>query len=142
MKKFIVMLALGLSITRTTFAQNNSDASKKNTDNRYEQTDWNRGRNDQVDNRKDQEDYNAPQKIASRDSDDFSRKYNLNNSQKQKMQVHNLKWEREKQNWQKHYGNSYASNQKFEKQMQDKREKEIRTILNAKQYEQYRGHHS
>jgi len=130
MKKLITMIALGLTITGTTYAQSNPHDSKNN--NRSEQSTPDKG----------SQDYDSPERIASRDTDDFSRKYNLNQGQKKKLNAYNLKLEREKQSWQKRNGHDRVAMQKFEREMEQKRERELRSILTPKQLEHYSGQHS
>jgi len=121
MKKFMIMLALGLSFSGASFA--NSPNEKPGP-----------GR--------DRNNYESAEKVAKRQTEIYDRQYNLSFAQEQKIESFILKQERQKQAWERQGNHSRAAELKFEKEKEKDLERVLKSTLTKKQLSQYRNHYN
>ena len=139
MKKYVVMIALGLVIAGTSQAQNvpqrNNNAKNPYSQNRSENKDNNQYQRN--DNRKDQI---APEQQASQRTEMLSKKYGLNSKQKKQLQALNLKHAHEIQGPNNPYNQVGERSKKQQPEMQRTQanwDKEFKGIVSKKQYAKY-----
>ncbi|KAA3436962.1 DUF4890 domain-containing protein [Rufibacter hautae] len=137
MKKVVVMLALGLAIAGTSQAQDNPQRGQR-AENRTEQGRGNReGRRDGARKEK-----LSPEQHATKRTEMLSQKYDLNNSQKKKLQALNLKHAQQLESFRGQYAQKGERTQRKEQHQQLKSlradwDKELKDILTKKQYAKY-----
>ncbi|MBC3539356.1 DUF4890 domain-containing protein [Rufibacter sediminis] len=136
MKKLVAMMALGLAVAGTSYAQTTPQQGR-NAENRVEQ-----GRRDRGDFRRgdDKRAKVTPEQRATKRTEMLTKKLGLNKSQERKLQELNLKQAQQLESLKGQFAQGKGRNEQGREQMQRLRadwEKEFKSIVNKKQYAQY-----
>ncbi|WP_187264471.1 DUF4890 domain-containing protein [Pontibacter beigongshangensis] len=132
MKKIIVMLSLGVMVAGASFAQNAPQKEKKN------RTEYRADREHKKHNRN-------PEARAQKQTERMAQRLNLNKSQQKKLQALNVQHAKDMQALQAKYKDADRANSNMRderKALHAKREAEMKSILNKKQYAQYEAEKS
>ncbi|ALJ00024.1 DUF4890 domain-containing protein [Rufibacter tibetensis] len=142
MKKYLVMMALGLAVAGTSYAQTTPQQRGKNPENRSEQRKNDKGEFHRGGEKRAQL---SPEERATKRTEMLTQKLDLNSSQKRKLQAINLKhaqqmasFKGQKSQRNQLYGGE--GNDQHRQQMQQLHaswEKEFKDIVSKKQYAQY-----
>ncbi|WP_026464247.1 DUF4890 domain-containing protein [Adhaeribacter aquaticus] len=142
MKKFVAMLAFGLAIAGTTFAQDAPQNDKRNKIDNQGKARWERNQEGRIQGREHQRrEKLSPEEHANRRTDMLSQKLDLNNNQKKKLQALNLKHAQQMESMRGQYSNN-DNNRNENKKEEMKRlradwEKEFKGIVSKKQFQKF-----
>ncbi|WP_205499959.1 DUF4890 domain-containing protein [Rufibacter psychrotolerans] len=135
MKKYFLMMALGLAVAGTSYAQ---DAPRR--DRVANRTEQGRGDRDGFRRNQDKREKLDPEQVATRRTQMLTKKYDLSNSQERKLQALNLKHAQQLQSLRGSFAKGSERNGQHREQLKQLRtnwEKELKGILSKKQYTQY-----